>query len=101
MSIRNIFRDGLILYLAYKFGENKGRKNSYSQPVLQRIPVNGRIPIQEVQVIEPEGDLILTQEEYDVFELINGIKNKVTKSIKDKNNLDLLEIKLKQLRGQR
>jgi hypothetical protein len=80
MSIKNIIKNGIIIYAAYKFGLNKGMKKS-------SVSVN---PIPK--------DLILNQEEYEVFELINSLKNKVNKSSKDKDNLELLEIKLKQLK---
>jgi hypothetical protein len=104
MNIKNILRDGIILYAAYKLGVNRGMKKSVQLSSNNRVPINGykvNLPLQLPSSYVPEGDLILTQEEYDIFELINGIKNKSNKTSRDKDNLELLEIKLNQIKSKR
>jgi hypothetical protein len=108
MKIKDILVNGIILYAAYKFGMNRGiKKNIQTEPNM--VPINP-IPINGYHVNSsgalsssyvPDGDLILTQEEYDIFELINGIKNKSNKTSRDKDNLELLEIKLNQIKSRR
>ena len=71
---------GAILYGVYKLGE----KNALSS-------------MEEKNTIEDEP-----KSEIDVIhEMIQEIKNKVNKTRKDRDNLELLEIKLKQLKNQK
>ena len=71
---------GAILYGVYKLGE----KNALSS-------------MEEKKTIEDEP-----KSEIDVIhEMIQEIKNKVNKTRKDRDNLELLEIKLKQLKNQK
>ena len=71
---------GAILYGVYKLGE----KNALSS-------------MEEKNTIEDEP-----KSEIDfIHEMIQEIKNKVNKTRKDRDNLELLEIKLKQLKNQK
>lgn len=75
-----------VVYGAYKLGENQGKK-SLSQP--SPSPVNDNIEEAEVVETSDEKDFIV--------QLIESLKNKPNKTSKDKNTLELLQIKLNQL----
>jgi len=75
---------GTAIYGAFKLGEMKGK---------------GEVPVPKQLLPDPpemEMDTVFDEETY-VYMLINELKNKPNKSQKDKDNLSLLEIKLKQL----
>jgi len=78
---------GALLYLAYKLGEQHANQSleNLKQPVED-------LPYQEM-VRE-------NTEEKNVIELIRELKSKKNKTKNDKYNIELLEIKLKQIRGQ-
>ena len=78
---------GALLYLAYKLGEQHANQSleNLKQPVED-------LPYQEM-VQE-------NTEEKNVIELIRELKSKKNKTKNDKYNIELLEIKLKQIRGQ-
>jgi hypothetical protein len=80
---------GALLYLAYKLGEQHANQKSEtpSQPMQD-------IPVEEVVVVEKT-------EEENVLELISELRNKPNKTKNDKFNIELLEIKLKQIRAQK
>jgi hypothetical protein len=79
---------GALLYLAYKLGEQHANQSleGLKQPVED-------LPYQEM-VQE-------NTEEKNVIELIRELKSKKNKTKNDKYNIELLEIKLKQIRGQK
>ena len=72
---------GAILYGVYKLGEYHT-----NQKIQNTLP--------------PEVPKVKTEEE-EVIELINEMKRKQNKTKADRNNIDLLEIKLKQIRKQK
>jgi hypothetical protein len=80
---------GALLYLAYKLGEQHA--NQKLETPLQ--PMQD-IPVEEVVVVEKT-------EEENVLELISELRNKPNKTKNDKYNIELLEIKLKQIRAQK
>ena len=78
---------GALVYGAYKLGEKKSQKvNSILNPE----PVN-----EELEIIEVDGE---KTEEDELVEIIENLKKKPNKTAKDKNTIELLEIKLKQIR---
>jgi hypothetical protein len=78
---------GALVYGAYKLGEKQSQKKS-------NIPVKEPLD-EEFEVVEVEED---KSEEQVILELIENLKKKPNKTAKDKNTIELLEIKLKQLR---
>ena len=74
---------GALVYGAYKLGEKKGEKKS--------IPSQPEDNYEEAEIVEEKS------EEDFIQDLINSLKSKPNKSPKDKNTLELLEIKLKQI----
>jgi hypothetical protein len=82
---------GALLYMAYKLGERHANQNSEaSSDTVQ--------PIQDVpyEVVVEEKT-----EEQHVVELIQELRDKKNKTRNDKYNIELLEIKLKQLRSKK
>lgn len=78
---------GALVYSAYKLGEKKSQKvNSILNPG----PVN-----EELEIIEVDGE---KTEEDELVDIIENLKKKPNKTAKDKNTIELLEIKLKQIR---
>lgn len=71
---------GALLYGAYKLGEHNA-----NQKMMSTLP--------------PEPPKEKTEEE-ELIDLINEMKRKPNKTRADRNNIDLLEIKLKQIRKQ-
>ena len=77
-TISNLLIGGLLVYLAFEIGKKTGKKEeTVKKPV----------------IIENEDD-----EETYVTQLINELKNKSDKTKKDKYNIELLEIKLQQIK---
>ena len=72
---------GAILYGVYKLGEHHA-----NQKIQNELP--------------PEAPKEKTEEE-EVIELINEMKRKPNKTKSDQNNIDLLEVKLKQIRSKK
>ncbi len=72
---------GALLYGAYKLGEHNA-----TQKMMNTLP--------------PEPPKEKTEEE-EVIELINEMKRKPNKTKSDRNNIDLLEVKLKQIRSKK
>jgi hypothetical protein len=72
---------GALLYGAYKLGEHHA-----NQKMLNTLPPE---PVKE------------KTEEDEVIELINEMKSKPNKTKADRDNIELLEIKLKQIRKQK
>lgn len=72
---------GAILYGVYKLGE----KNALSSIEQEQTPIVEDKPKTEIDVIN---------------DMIQELKQKVNKTRKDKDNIELLEIKLKQLKNQ-
>lgn len=88
MNMRDILRIafvGAVAYGFYKLGEKHGKRN-----VIRESP-----SIEPVDV-EPEVPAAKTEEDY-IREIINELKSRPDKNKKDKNTIDLLEIKLQQL----
>jgi hypothetical protein len=82
---------GALLYLAYKLGEQHANQNL----------VTPREPVQPIQDTTYEDVVEKKTEEEDVIDLIQELRNKPNKNKNDRYNIELLEIKLKQIRGQK
>jgi predicted CopG family antitoxin len=82
---------GALLYLAYKLGEQHANQNL----------VTPREPVQPIQDTIYEDVVEEKTEEEDVIDLIQELRNKPNKNKNDRYNIELLEIKLKQIRGQK
>jgi predicted CopG family antitoxin len=82
---------GALLYLAYKLGEQHANQNL----------VTPREPVQPIQDNTYEDVVEEKTEEEDVIDLIQELRNKPNKNKNDRYNIELLEIKLKQIRGQK
>jgi hypothetical protein len=90
-NILKIAAASLILYIAYKLVEkNLNKKTESTIP-----PVASDEDTTYEEVVEEK-----TEEQY-VVELIKELKDKKNKTKNDKYNIELLEIKLKQIRGQK
>ena len=74
-----------VVYGAYKLGEYQAKKSVNVKP--------------EPRPNEPFVEVETQSEEEYVSELIRDLKNKPSKTQKDKNNIELLEVKLKQIRN--
>ena len=84
---------GAVVYGAYKYGKSKGDKPLVEEKKPNPFPELGTYPFVEVDESE-------TEEKY-VLELIQELKTKPNKTKKDRYNIELLEIKLKQLRSKK
>lgn len=82
---------GAVVYLAYKLGE---------QRATQKLKVATE-PLQPVKDIFYEDVVLEKSEEENVLDLIRELRNKPNKTKNDKYNIELLEIKLKQLRSKK
>ena len=82
---------GALLYLAYKLGEQHANQNL----------VTPREPVQPIQDTTYEDVVEEKTEEEDVIDLIQELRNKPNKNKNDRYNIELLEIKLKQIRCQK
>ena len=90
-NVLKIAAASLILYVAYKLVEkNLNKKTESTVP-----PVASDEDTTYEEVVEEK-----TEEQY-VVELINELRDKKNKTKNDKYNIELLEIKLKQIRGQK
>jgi len=90
-NILKIVAAGTILYIAYKLIEkNLNKKTESTIP-----PVTFDEDITYDEVVEEK-----TEEQY-VVELIEELREKKNKTKNDKYNIELLEIKLKQIRNQK
>ena len=90
-NILKIVAAGAILYIAYKLIEkNLNKKTESTIP-----PVTSDEDITYDEVVEEK-----TEEQY-VVELIEELREKKNKTKNDKYNIELLEIKLKQIRSQK
>ena len=76
---------GALLYGAYKLGEYHA-----NQKVQETLP-----EVKEPEVIKEKS------EEEEVIDLINELRRKPNKTRSDKFNIDLLEVKLKQIRNKK
>lgn len=76
---------GALLYGAYKLGEYQA-----NQKVQETLP-----KVKKPEIIEEKS------EEAQVVDLINELRRKPNKTRSDKFNIDLLEVKLKQIRKQK
>lgn len=74
-----------VVYGAYKLGEYNEKKRQSVQP--------------ESRPNEPFVEVQTQSEESKVMTILNELRKKPTKTQKDKNNIELLEVKLKQLRS--
>ena len=89
-GILKIAGAGALLYGAYKLGEIHANR---------QIKENDIEPIVPLDVIKEE--VKEKTEEETVIELIEELRNKPNKSKNDRFNIDLLEVKLKQIRKQK
>ena len=80
-----------IVYGAYNYGKSVGEKSIPPEKKENPFPELTGYPFQE---IDPKD----TEEKY-ILELIDELKNKSDKTKKDRYNIELLEVKLKQLRN--
>ena len=80
---------GALVYGAYKLGEKNAGKKSVT-------PKNETQPeeVEEVEIVEYSEE---KGEKETIEELIRNLKSKPNKTAKDKNTIELLEIKLKQI----
>lgn len=76
---------GAVAYGFYKLGEKHGERN-----------IPRETPSTEPVDVEPEVPAAKTEEDY-IREIINELKSRPDKNKKDKDTIDLLEIKLQQL----
>lgn len=90
-NLLKIAAAGTILYVVYKLGENHANKKTETK--VPPIPPDEDTEYEEV--VEEK-----TEEQY-VVELIKELREKKNKTKNDKYNIELLEIKLKQLRAQK
>lgn len=91
MTTKDILRAaffGAIVYGAYKFGERQGQKRT-----------QGLIPTPpSPQPKYEEAEVVVEKSEHDyIREIIQSLRNKPSKTRKDRDTIELLEIKLKQL----
>jgi hypothetical protein len=89
-GILKIAGAGALLYGAYKLGEihaNRQIKESVTEPI--------------VPLVETKEEVKEKTEEETIIELIEELRNKPNKNRNDKFNIDLLEVKLKQIRKQK
>lgn len=86
-NLLKVLAAGALVYGAYKLGEKQGQKK-VSTPAFEPNE-------EEYEVIEVDGT---KTEEQELVEIIDGLKKKPNKTAKDKNTIELLEIKLKQIR---
>jgi len=90
-NLLKIVAAGAIIYIAYKLIEkNSNKKTESTIP-----PVESDEDTTYEEVVEEKT------EEQHVVELIKELKEKKNKTKNDKYNIELLEIKLKQLRSQK
>ena len=74
-----------VVYGAYKLGEYQAKKSVSVKP--------------EPRPNEPFVEVKTQSEESDVMNILNELRKKPNKTQKDKNNIELLEVKLKQIRN--
>jgi hypothetical protein len=84
---------GAVVYGAYKYGKSVGEKPQPEEKKPNPFPELDTYPFVEVDEKE-------TEEKY-ILELIQELKNKPNKTQKDKYNIELLEVKLKQLKNRK
>jgi len=78
-----------VVYGAYKLGESKSKKIHSGQTDYSNVNEDEYLKTNELSEIQF------------VENLIDELKNKENKTKKDKDNIELLEIKLKQLKSQK
>lgn len=84
---------GAVVYGAYKYGKSVGDKSFKPKETPHPFPELRGYPFEEVEQNDSE-------EKY-LIELIQELKNKPNKTQKDRYNIELLEIKLKQIRDKK
>ena len=89
-GILKIAGAGALLYGAYKLGESNANK---------QIKENKTEPI--VPLVETKEEVREKTEEETVIELIEELRSKPNKTRNDKFNIDLLGVKLKQIRNKK
>jgi len=82
---------GALLYVAYKLGEQHA--NQKAEALAPSTNPGQYVPYEDVAEEKTE--------EQNVMNLIKELRSKPNKTKNDKYNIELLEIKLKQLRGQK
>lgn len=81
---------GALLYAAYKLGEHHANQNMTAEPNKSLQPV--------IDVPNVEVD---TNEEQYIMGLIRELRSKPNKTKADRDNIELLQIKLKQIKSQK
>jgi hypothetical protein len=82
---------GALLYVAYKLGEQHANQKAEALA-----PSTNSEPYTSYQEVVQEKT-----EEQNILELIKELRSKPNKTKNDKYNIELLEIKLKQIRSQK
>jgi hypothetical protein len=82
---------GAVVYGAYKYGKSVGTNENENN--LTKIPDEKKYPFEEIEEIDSEENYVIR--------LIQELKDKPNKTQKDKYTIELLEIKLKQLRNKK
>lgn len=78
---------GGLIYLAYKYGEKEGQKNTRE--------VDKKVEVEDAEIVDEKS------EEDCIREIIESIKKKQNKNQKDRDTIELLQIKLKQLKKEK
>ena len=84
---------GAVVYGAYKYGKSVGDKSIKVEEKPNPFPELKGYPFEEVEQINSEENYLI--------ELIQELKNRPNKTQKEKYNIELLEIKLKQIRNKK
>jgi hypothetical protein len=84
---------GAVVYGAYKYGKSVGDKSIQPEKKENPFPELTKYPFVEVDETEAEIQ--------QVTELIQELRTKPNKTQKDRYNIELLEVKLKQLKSKK
>ena len=90
-NILKVAAVGAVVYLAYKLGEQRANQKMKVAPE----------PLKPIQDLFYEDVVKEKSEEENVIELIRELRNKPNKTKNDKYNIDLLEVKLRQIRNKK
>lgn len=94
MSLRNLLKIafvGSLVYGAYKLGQSQGQKETSEEP-----EKDNDFTDKVDEVIEKNQSVMNEQIDY-IRGIIQNLKNKPNKTSKDRDTIDLLNIKLDQL----
>lgn len=88
-DILKVMAVGALVYGAYKYGETQGEKRSRS-PLPPTPPSSD--DIEEAELVD-EG---MTEKDY-IIQILDSLKTKPNKTRKDRDTMELLQIKLQQI----